>query len=363
MRLEHYRWGLLVKAETCAALGEKRILVRVKNACLNVRYWHLADIARCTAHVCFLPKADIRSIHREATVLVRAPRGKSVLEYAELRCYVATLKRNPRSAGNILNGQRCVVFIPPVANYLIHPADTVNKWEKLCFELNLHSSPSRRSGYGLGQTACAADLPQRPAAAPLFAPTPIYNWTGIYFGLNGGGGWGRQDPLNLITNRFDGQSIDFSGGVFGGTAGAQIQSGHVVLGFEADLDWAGYKGSATFVPTVGGVPIGGPVSAETKIDWEATARARIGYAQNNWLFYATGGLAVLGAKTSFAPGLGFTCGTFGIVNCSGTNKQVGAVSGPELNTGSLKMSARSLSISISPVRHSIFHTTAKSGRA
>jgi hypothetical protein len=33
--LEHYRRGLLVKPETCAALGEKRILVRVKNACLN----------------------------------------------------------------------------------------------------------------------------------------------------------------------------------------------------------------------------------------------------------------------------------------------------------------------------------------
>ena len=185
----------------------------------------------------------------------------------------------------------------------------------------------------LAQTAFAADLPQRPAPAPLFAPTPVYNWTGIYFGINGGGGWGRQDPLNLITNRFDGQSIDFTGGVFGGTAGAQIQSGHVVLGFEADLDWAGYKGSATFVPTVGGVPVGGPVSAETKIDWEATARARIGYAQNNWLFYATGGLAVLGAKTSFAPGLGFTCGTFGIVNCSGTNKQVGAVVGAGVEYG------------------------------
>ncbi len=186
---------------------------------------------------------------------------------------------------------------------------------------------------GLAQPLLAADLPQRPVASPLLAPTPVYNWTGIYVGLNGGGGWGRQDPLNLITNRFDGETINFSGGVFGGTAGAQIQSGHVVLGFEADLDWAGYKGSATFVPTVAGVPVGGPVSAETKIDWEATARARIGYAQNNWLFYATGGLAMLGAKTSFAPGLGFTCGTFGIVNCSGTNKQVGAVLGAGVEYG------------------------------
>ena len=89
------------------------------------------------------------------------------------------------------------------------------------------------SAIALAQTALAADLPQRPAPAPLLAPAPVYNWTGIYLGLNGGGGWGHQDPLNLITNRFDGASVDFSGGVFGGTAGAQIQSGHVVIGFEA----------------------------------------------------------------------------------------------------------------------------------
>ena len=104
--------------------------------------------------------------------------------------------------------------------------------------------------------ANAADLPNRPAyaPAPMMSPTPVYNWTGIYVGLNGGYGWGSQDPLNLITNRFDGNSLGFSGGVFGGTAGAQIQSGHVVLGFEADLDWAGMKGSGTFVPSIGGAP-------------------------------------------------------------------------------------------------------------
>jgi outer membrane immunogenic protein len=187
---------------------------------------------------------------------------------------------------------------------------------------------------GLAQTASAADLPRRPAAAPLLAPTPVYNWTGIYFGLNGGGGWGQQDPLNLITNRFDGLSVGFSGGVFGGTAGAQIQSGHVVLGFEADLDWANMKGSGTFVASAGGIPITpAAVSASTNIDWEATARMRVGYAQENWLFYATGGLALLGAKSTFVPAAGVSCGTFGIINCSGTSKQVGAVLGAGVEYG------------------------------
>jgi outer membrane immunogenic protein len=132
---------------------------------------------------------------------------------------------------------------------------------------------------GLAQMALAADLPQRPALAPLLAPTPVYNWTGIYVGINGGYGWGSQDPLNIITNRFDGTSLGFSGGVFGGTVGAQIQSGHVVIGFEADLDWANFKGSSTFVPTVGGLPLPiAAITASTSIDWESTARVRVGYA-------------------------------------------------------------------------------------
>lgn len=186
----------------------------------------------------------------------------------------------------------------------------------------------------LSQAAFAADLPQRPAAAPLFAPAPVYSWTGIYFGINGGYGWGHQDPLNLITNRFDGKSVDFSGGVFGGTAGAQIQSGHVVIGFEADLDWAGLKGSATFIPTVGGVPIGAAaVAANTNIDWEATARARVGYAEQNWLFYGTAGLAILGTKGNITTPPAVNCGTYLGINCSGTGKQVGAVLGAGVEYG------------------------------
>ena len=187
---------------------------------------------------------------------------------------------------------------------------------------------------GIAQFALAADLPQRPAAAPLLAPTPVYNWTGIYFGINGGWGWGSQEALNLITNRFEGDSVSFSGGVFGGTAGAQIQSGHVVIGFEADLDWAGLKGSATFVPTVGGVPVNpAAINATTSIDWEATARARVGYAEANWLFYATGGLAILGTKSNFTPPAGIACGTFFAINCSGSSKQIGAALGGGVEYG------------------------------
>src|SRR4051812_23336847 len=102
------------------------------------------------------------------------------------------------------------------------------------------------TGFSIVERGNAADLATRPAyaPAPIMSPVPVYNWTGIYVGLNGGYGWGTQDPLNIITNRFDNSSLDMNGGVFGGTVGAQIQSGHVVFGVEADLDWANLRGSS-----------------------------------------------------------------------------------------------------------------------
>ena len=90
-------------------------------------------------------------------------------------------------------------------------------------------------------TASAADLSVKaPPVPPMVA---IYDWTGFYLGVNGGYGWGQQDPLAVLSNRFDRSSFNMSGGVFGGTVGAQIQKGHVVLGVEADIDWANISGS------------------------------------------------------------------------------------------------------------------------
>lgn len=69
----------------------------------------------------------------------------------------------------------------------------------------------------LAGSAMAADL-------PLTAPpaATVYNWTGIYLGINGGGAWGQQDPFNIISNRFDHLAISYSGGEVGGTAGAEV---------------------------------------------------------------------------------------------------------------------------------------------
>ena len=65
-----------------------------------------------------------------------------------------------------------------------------------------------------GASATAADLPryQQPVA-PMY--NPIYNWTGFYVGINGGGAWGNSQWDGL--NKFD-----VSGGMIGGTIGYNV---------------------------------------------------------------------------------------------------------------------------------------------
>ncbi len=138
--------------------------------------------------------------------------------------------------------------------------------------------------------AFAADLPmQAYKSAPVVAQ--VYNWTGLYVGVNGGYGWGSQDPLTLVSNRFDRTSFNISGGMFGGTMGAQIQQGYVVLGLEGDLDWANIKGNGIISPAIAGIGQGITLNIASNISAVGTARARVGVAMNNSLFYVTGGAA------------------------------------------------------------------------
>lgn len=106
------------------------------------------------------------------------------------------------------------------------------------------------------------------------------------------------------------------------------------MGLEADIDWASITGSSVVTPTVGGLGIGvGPFNAKTNIDWESTARVRVGYANDNWLFYGTGGLALLGAKTTLTTAGGaVVCGGV-FSNCTSTNRQAGLALGAGLEYG------------------------------
>jgi outer membrane immunogenic protein len=142
--------------------------------------------------------------------------------------------------------------------------------------------------------ASAADIQRRqmPAKAPAYIPPPVYNWTGFYVGINGGGAWGRSD----FSTPFASGSFDTRGWLAGGTIGYNWQMSQFVFGLEGDIDWAHIDGSAV----CGGVTI-----CEVRNNWLGTARGRLGYAFDRIMPYVTGGLAVGGIKTGIA-GVGDT---------------------------------------------------------
>jgi outer membrane immunogenic protein len=126
--------------------------------------------------------------------------------------------------------------------------------------------------------AVAADIPRAmpPAKAPAYY-APAYSWTGFYAGINGGYGWGdsRWDTL--------GTSVDTSGWLVGGTVGYNWQSGALVFGLEGDIAWTDFRGRFANAAC--------PVGCETRTDWLATGRARLGYAADRFMPYITGGVA------------------------------------------------------------------------
>jgi outer membrane immunogenic protein len=137
--------------------------------------------------------------------------------------------------------------------------------------------------------AGAADLSVAPLyKAPPSELTQAYNWTGFYFGANGGGAWGRSFWSAPATG------VGLSGGQAGGTAGYNWQVGKVVLGVEGDVDWSGLQGTGTSTAC--------PLGCATSTSWLSTVRGRVGYAFDRFMPYVTGGLAV-GDIRAAAPGL------------------------------------------------------------
>ena len=143
----------------------------------------------------------------------------------------------------------------------------------------------------------------------------IYDWSGFYIGLNGGGGWGhkcwdRNTGLNGTFAAAEG-CHDPSGGEVGGQVGYRWQTGHWVFGVEAQGDWANLSGSniSAIIPLINfnGVLIPGPpIGNRTNIDAFGLFTGQIGYAVSNWLLYVKGGAAVVDDRYSgFVPATGF----------------------------------------------------------
>jgi outer membrane immunogenic protein len=162
--------------------------------------------------------------------------------------------------------------------------------------------------------ARATDMPIK--ASP--AHPAMGNWTDCYVGATIGGAWGRSsysgsptgdfttpEPIgepSIIPNlsAISSGALDPVSVIGGGGIGCNWQTGQVVFSLEADA--SAWNLSKQSVVTGAGDPEapGSTLTATTSESshWLATVRPRIGYAQNNWLFYVTGGAAF--AQVTFA---------------------------------------------------------------
>lgn len=157
--------------------------------------------------------------------------------------------------------------------------------------------------------ALAADLPSR-TAPQGFVVAPVFTWTGFYLGANLGYGGGRFEYPFAIELGYPvtGSARLDSNGILGGAqVGYNWQFGNgFVLGVEADYAFADIKGQVNVYATDGVTTLS--AEAGGKLTGLGTVRARLGYAYDRTLFYATGGWAYGRAKSQLnagANGLGF----------------------------------------------------------
>jgi outer membrane immunogenic protein len=150
-------------------------------------------------------------------------------------------------------------------------------------------------------TASAADMVRPVYKALPPAPPPMPTWTGFYVGANFGG----AAATGSLDFGFPGgpvfASVDntMTGVIGGGQAGYNWQTGAFLLGFETDFQGSTLKGSLNAPCAVAFcVPAGLSASYSQSIPWFGTARGRIGYTQNGWLLYATGGYAYANLETN-----------------------------------------------------------------
>jgi outer membrane immunogenic protein len=144
---------------------------------------------------------------------------------------------------------------------------------------------------GLASTsAYAADavIYEPPAPAPVYQEVPIFSWTGGYIGLQGGGLWSDSN-VNGDLDVFDADEgvfgDSFNGGLFGVYAGYNWQTGPWVIGAEGDFN--GVWNDETFTVNT----LDGPRDIDVGSDYLASLRARVGYAFDRTLIFATGGVA------------------------------------------------------------------------
>jgi len=142
----------------------------------------------------------------------------------------------------------------------------------------------------MGGQAMAADMPVK-TPAPKEPPFAVYNWTGLYIGIQGGTGW-SNGVAQTDSTPFTSGNYQPNGAVIGGTIGYNVQLDPFVLGLEADGSGSWIKGDTIGTDPVAGNCGGAPPRCFSNLQSLETVRARAGVRMDNVLLYLTGGLAV-----------------------------------------------------------------------
>jgi len=169
----------------------------------------------------------------------------------------------------------------------------------------------------IGAPALAADMATKAPSAPPLPPAPVFSWTGFYWGINGGYGFGKTTanlvPADVLTTASTcvggpcpgATSFDVNGGFGGLQAGYNWQFATTwVAGLEADFQFSSLKGTGSSAFGLDAATY----FAQQKIDEFGTARARLGWLlTNNILLYGTGGFAAGRVKDSVSIAEGNFC--------------------------------------------------------
>lgn len=176
--------------------------------------------------------------------------------------------------------------------------------------------------------AGAADLAARPyTKAPAPAVAAVYDWSGFYIGINGGGGSARKcwDFVTPVTGVLVPEGChNATGGTVGGQIGYRWQSANWVFGLEGQGNWADFSGD--------NISTAFPADRDrTKVNSFGLITGQVGYAWNNVLFYVKGGGAVVGDKYRIYTAPGFVGA--GTVLASAKETRWGGTVGAGLEVG------------------------------
>ena len=160
-----------------------------------------------------------------------------------------------------------------------------------------------------GQPASAPTAPYPAAPSPALVYKSqlaryAYDWTGLYFGADGG--FGSTTSSSSLLDAADNPSAPFSyraqGPVAGLFVGGNYQINKLVLGVEGDWQWSNMIGNNQTLAPLGsaGVFPGGPFTISTTVKDYASIRGRLGIALDRVLVFGTGGWALGNPFTSYA---------------------------------------------------------------